>query len=80
MDISSFIGLFLDQFDEEQQGDVDDKTVFRELNGWSSLVALSLMAMIDEEYDVQVTGEDIRNAKTIGDLFRIVNERTKSCS
>ena len=80
MDISSFISLFLDQFDEEQQGDVDDKTVFRELNGWSSLVALSLMAMIDEEYDVQVTGEDIRNAKTIGDLFRIVNERTKSCS
>jgi acyl carrier protein len=38
-------------------------------------VALSVIAMIDEEYDVAVKGDDIRSAETIQDLFNIVESR-----
>ena len=47
-------------------------TEFKALDEWSSLVALSIIAMVDEEYDVTIKGDDIRNSKTIEDLFNVV--------
>jgi acyl carrier protein len=38
-------------------------------------MALSIIAMIDEEYNVVIKGNDIRNAETIEDLFKIVQSR-----
>lgn len=48
------------------------QTKFRELDDWSSFVALSVMAMIDDEYDVQIKADEMRNAETIEDLIRVV--------
>ena len=74
MELKNFIENFADQFDElsvELTGD----TVFKDLDDWSSLVALSVIAMIDEEYDVAIKGDDIRGANTISDLFEIVKNK-----
>lgn len=67
-----FIQNFVNQFDEEPNVEVTLQTKFRELDDWSSLVALSVMAMIDDEYDVQIKADEMRNAETIEDLIRIV--------
>jgi thiol-disulfide isomerase/thioredoxin len=48
---------------------------FKELEEWSSLTALSVIAMIDEEYDVKIKGDDVRNSQTINDLYEIVKSR-----
>ena len=48
---------------------------FRELEEWSSLVALSVIAMVDEIYGVTINGEDMRNAQTVGDLFESVQNK-----
>ena len=47
------------------------ETEFRELDEWSSLAALSLIAMFDEEYNVTVNGTAIREAETIEDLYNL---------
>ena len=52
-------------------------TEFKQLEEWSSLMALSLIAMVDEEYDVTLKGDDIKNSKTIEDLFKIVSSKAK---
>lgn len=67
-----FIKNFINQFDEEPNVEVTLQTKFRELDDWSSLVALSVMAMIDDEYDVQIKADEMRNAETIEDLIRVV--------
>lgn len=67
-----FIQNFINQFDEEPNVEVTLQTKFRELDDWSSLVALSVMAMIDDEYDVQIKADEMRSAETIEDLIRIV--------
>ena len=67
-----FIQNFIDQFEEEPNVDVTLQTKFRELDDWSSIVALGVMAMIDEEYDVQIKADEMRSAETIEDLIRIV--------
>lgn len=75
MEIKDFISNFADQFDDTDSSVLSNDTKFRELDEWSSLIALSILAMIDEEYDVQLKGDDMRKANTIQDLFDIVKEK-----
>lgn len=75
MEISNFIENFIEQFEDEPTCEVTAETVFRNIDGWSSIVALSVMAMVDEEYDVQLTADEMRKANTIGDLFSTVSSK-----
>lgn len=75
MEIKEFIQNFADQFDDTDASVFKAETVFKELDEWSSLIALSIIAMIDEEYDVTVKGDEIRSAVTIEDLFNIVKAK-----
>lgn len=75
MEINEFIANFADQFDETDASVFTVDTKFRELEEWSSLIALSVMAMIDEEYDVQLTANEMRNAQTIQDLINIISSK-----
>ncbi len=73
--MEKFIKLFADLFDETDLSLFTKSTKFKELEEWSSLTALSTIAMIDEEYDVALKGDDIRNAVTIEDLFNAINNK-----
>ncbi len=75
MDIQDFISNFADQFEDTDASELSADTVFKELDEWSSLMALSIIAMVDEEYDIAIKGDDIRNTETIGDLFRAVEAK-----
>lgn len=75
MDIKEFISNFADQFDDLDASTLTPETEFMSLEEWNSLVALSVIAMIDEEYDVTLKGNDIREAKTIGGLYNTVCEK-----
>lgn len=77
MEINEFIENFANQFDETEAGTLTPKTKFKELDEWSSLIALSVIAMIDEEYDVTIKGDDIRNSNTVEDLFNAVKVKAK---
>lgn len=75
MQLDEFISNFADQFDETDPSEFTASTEFREIEEWSSLSALSIIAMVDEEYQVKVTGDDIRSIITIKELFDIVKSR-----
>ena len=75
MDIKNFIENFAAQFDYTYAEVFTAETIFRDLEEWSSLIALSGIAMVDEEYDVTLKGDDIRNANTINDLFNAVKAK-----
>ena len=51
MELQDFINKFSEQFDDTEISVFKPDTHFKELEDWSSLVALSVIAMIDEEYD-----------------------------
>lgn len=75
MNINDFIRHFAEQFDNTAAEIFKPETEFKNLDEWSSLMALSIISMIDEEYDISIGGSDIRNAKTIEDLYRIVENK-----
>ena len=75
MDIKDFIQNFADQFDDTDASEIAPATDFKSLDEWSSLTALSVIAMVDDEYDVTLKGDDIRNAVTVEDLFKVVESK-----
>lgn len=75
MDIKDFIQNFADQFEETDASEITPATDFKSLDEWSSLTALSVIAMVDDEYDVTLKGDDIRNAVTVEDLFKVVESK-----
>ena len=72
MDINTFVENFAGQFDDTPADQIKADTSFRDLGEWSSLIALSIIAMVDEEYGVTLKGDDIKNATTVQDIFNRV--------
>lgn len=58
---------------EDRELSLTDK--FREYPEWDSLAFLSVIAMIDEEYDVIIEGKDFKKLETVGDIVNAINER-----
>lgn len=75
MELKDFIENFASQFDDTDISVFSSNTDFKALEEWSSLIALSIIAMVDEEYDVRIKGDDIRACVTIEDLFSLVMSR-----
>ena len=75
MDINEFIEHFAEQFEETDAAEFKADTKFHDLDEWSSLMALNIIAMVDEEYDVTLKGADIENSATIEDLFNTVQSK-----
>lgn len=73
--LEEFIELFAELFDETDTSTLTPDTRFRDLDEWSSLMALSVMAMVDDEFDIQLTGDEMRSANTINELYTIINNK-----
>lgn len=75
MEIKEFVQNFADQFDDTDTSVFTPETRFRDLEEWSSLIGLSIIAMVDEEYDVTLKGDDIKSSNTIQDIFNKVQAK-----
>ena len=75
MELNEFIEHFAEQFDDTDPSEIKAETVFKALDEWSSLIALSIIAMVDEEYDITIKGDEIRNSETVEDLFNAIKAK-----
>ena len=70
--LDEFVALFAEQFDDTDASEITATTVFHDLDEWSSLIGLSVIAMVDEEFEVALIGDDVKNAVTVEDLYNNV--------
>jgi acyl carrier protein len=75
MEIQKFIENFASQFEETDAVVFSAKTKFRDIDEWSSLMAFSIIAMVDSTYNVKIKGDDIKASQTIEDIYNIVKSR-----
>lgn len=73
--LDEFVALFAELFDDTDASEIKADTVFHDLDEYSSLIALSIIAMIDEEFDVTVKGDDMKASVTVEDLYNIVKAK-----
>lgn len=74
-DIGTFIGKMETEMEGVEKGTLKPETVYRDIPNWSSMYALVLIAMSETEYDVTLTGEDMRSCKSVQDLYNLVKSR-----
>lgn len=72
MTLDEFVKAFAAEFDETPEETFKPETHYRELDEWGSLVALSIISMVDDEMEKRLTGADLRNCTTIEELFNLV--------
>lgn len=74
---TKFINLFAEVLELEGDHSLTPSTIFRDLEEWDSLAYLSVIAMIDEEYDIVIDGNDFKKLITLGDLISEIEKRSK---
>lgn len=72
MELNEFIRQFANQFDDTDVSEIQANTEYQELEEWSSLSAMSLIALAKVEYGKTITGREVRNCKTVKDLFDLI--------
>lgn len=77
MDINDFIIKLEAEFEDFPKGSIQTNTSFKDIEGWSSMHILILVAMAEIEYGVQINGNDLKNAVTVGDLFEIIKSKSE---
>ena len=72
MELNEFIKKFADCFDDTDSSEIQADTVYQDLDEWSSLTAMSLIALAKSEYGKTITGREVRGCKTVESLFNLI--------
>ena len=75
MELNDFIAKFAEQFDDTDVSEIQSSTVFHDLDEWSSLTGMSIIAMAKTEYGKSVSGMEIRHCVTVEDLFNLIKNK-----
>lgn len=74
--VEEFVQKVEAEFDDLEPGTLLPDTKYRELEDWSSMHALVVIAFIDIEYGVTVKGEDLRSTETMRDIYHVVQSKS----
>ena len=72
MELNEFINAFAEQFDDTDVSEIKAETEFHELDEWSSLMGMAVIAMARTQYGKTITGKEIRECKTVKDLYEMI--------
>ncbi len=75
MTIEDFVLDFADQFDDTDPSEIQAETVFHDLDEWSSLTAMGLIALAKTKYGKTLTGKEIGHCNTVRDLFTLIESK-----
>ena len=72
MELKEFIANFAELFDDTDPSEITPDTFFHDLDEWSSLAGMGVIAMVKTAYDKSVTGKELRECETVEDIFNLV--------
>ena len=75
MEMKEFLVNLAEQFDDTDASEITVDCHFRELEEYSSLVGMSIIAMAKTQYGKAITGADIRTCTSVEDLFNLINNK-----
>ena len=75
MKLEDFIVNFANQFDDTDASEIQADTEYQELEEWSSLTAMSMIAMAKTQYGKTITGREVRSCKTVEELFNLIDSK-----
>jgi acyl carrier protein len=75
MTLDEFVIAFAEEFDDTPAEQFKADTVYKNLEEWGSLTALSIIALAMERFEKKITGADLRSCNTIEDLYNLIQTK-----
>lgn len=75
MELNEFVANFAEQFDDTDASEIQASTKFRDIDEWSSLVGMGILAMAKTQYGKAITGAELRACVTVEDVFNLINNK-----
>ena len=72
MNLNDFIKNFADQFDDTDPSEIQAETKFRDLEEWSSLKGMGVIALAKTEYGKTITSKELRECVTVEEVFNLI--------
>ena len=72
MDLNEFVANFANQFDDTDASEITASTEFHNLDEWSSLTGMGVVAFVKTEYGKSITGKELRECETVEDVYNLV--------
>ncbi len=57
---------------ELEEGSLDVDTELESMDEWDSIAALSMIVLIDEEFNKTVSGKQVKSCKTVKDILDLM--------
>ena len=70
-----FLANFAEQFEDTNPNEIQFETKFHDLEEWSSLVGMMLIAMAKVSYDKVISGEELKKCITVEDVYNLINNK-----
>ena len=75
MELNEFVANFAEQFDDTDASEIQASTVFHDLEEWSSLTGMGVIALAKAGYGKSITGAELRACVTVEDIFNLINNK-----
>ena len=75
MELKEFVANFAEQFDDTDASEIQANTEFHDLDEWSSLTGMGVIAMAKTEYGKSITGVELKACKTVEDVFNLIKNK-----
>lgn len=77
MELNEFVANFADLFDDTDTSEIKAETFFHDLDEWSSLVGMGVIALAKTEYGKTITGKELKECMTVTDIFNLIVSKDK---
>ncbi len=77
MEFSKFAEVLADLFCDADPSEFTPDKKFRDFSEWNSLMAVSFVVALNDEFGVTIKGNDVENSETLGDLFNVAKSKTE---
>lgn len=75
MELNEFVANFAEQFDDTDASEITASTVFHDLDEWSSLTGMGVIALAKTEYGKAITGVELKACVTVEDVFNLIKNK-----
>lgn len=74
MELNEFVKHFADQFDEVDPEDINADTAFHDVDEWCSMIALSVVNMVEKKCGKTITFDELKACVTIEDVYNLTQK------
>lgn len=75
MNLNEFVANFAEQFDDTDPSEIQSTTVFHDLNEWSSLTGMGVIALAKTQYGKTITGAELKACVSVEDVFNLIDSK-----